>query len=472
MLNKTRSPRTLFGTDGVRGVANVEPMTPETVLRIGRGIVAACAKRPHGHRPKIVIGKDTRLSGYMIETALASGICSMGGDVLLCGPVPTPAVGYLVTSMRADAGVVISASHNPYEDNGIKIFGADGWKLPDALEAEIERLVLGPDGDGHGRPSAGGIGKAHRIDDALGRYVSFLKSTFPKDLTLEGLRVVVDCAHGAAYHAAPAALVELGAEVHAIGVEPNGKNINDGVGALYPQAAAKEVLRTEADVGLALDGDADRLIVLDDAGQVVDGDALMALVALRMLRAGTLHKRTLVATVMSNLGLDRAVERARGRVVRTPVGDRYVVETMRSGGYNLGGEQSGHLVFLDHATTGDGTLAALQLLAIVQREQKSVRSLVHGLIERVPQVLVNVALSGRPTSGDLASVPAVACAIRDVERALGKKGRVLVRMSGTENKARVLVEGPRETSIRAHAERIAETIRKALSSTSRPTARA
>jgi len=455
--------RRLFGTDGVRGVANVYPMTAEMALQLGRALAYLVRSGPHRHR--IVVGKDTRLSGYMLEQAIASGICSMGVDVMLSGPLPTPGIAFLTESMRADAGVVISASHNPYQDNGIKFFSRDGFKLPDQMELEIERLVLDAAEGGAGaedfralRPTATRIGKAKRIDDAIGRYVVFLKSIFPKELTLDGLTVVVDCAHGAAYHVAPAVLEELGARVIALGVRPDGKNINDRCGAVHPEGMAKAILRHGADLGLALDGDADRVILADEKGRVVDGDAVMALVGRDLIRRGTLAKRTVVATVMSNLGLERSLAPAGGRVVRTQVGDRYVVEEMRRGGYNFGGEQSGHLIFLDHVTTGDGVAAALNVLAVMRREGRPLSELAR-CFEPLPQSLVNVAVrEKRP----LAQLPEVGRAIAAVEKALGAEGRVLVRFSGTENKVRVLVEGPDAQRTRTQAETIAAELRKAL----------
>jgi phosphoglucosamine mutase len=447
----------------VRGVANVYPMTAEMALQLGRALAYTVRSGPHRHR--IVVGKDTRLSGYMLEQAIASGICSMGVDVMLCGPLPTPGIAFLTESMRADAGVVISASHNPYQDNGIKFFSRDGFKLPDEMELDIERLVLDASPEDAGaerfralRPTATRIGKAKRIDDAIGRYVVFLKSLFPKDLTLDGLTVVVDCAHGAAYHVAPAVLEELGAKVIPLGVKPDGTNINDGCGAVHPEGMARAIQKHGADLGLALDGDADRVILADEKGRVVDGDAIMALVGRDLIRRGTLAKRTVVATVMSNLGLERSLAEVRGKVVRTAVGDRYVVEQMRRAGYNFGGEQSGHLIFLDHVTTGDGVAAALNVLAVMQREGRPLSALAR-CFEPVPQALVNVAVRERRP---LAELPVVGRAIAGVERALGADGRVLVRFSGTENKVRVLVEGPDAKRIRAHAELIADELRKAI----------
>ena len=455
--------RRLFGTDGVRGVANVHPMTAEMALQLGRALAYLVRSGPHRHR--IVVGKDTRLSGYMLEQAIASGICSMGVDVMLTGPLPTPAIAFLTESMRADAGVVISASHNPYQDNGIKFFSRDGFKLPDELELRVERLVLDGAGADAGaedfralRPTATRVGKAKRIDDAIGRYVVFLKSIFPKDLTLDGLTVVVDCAHGAAHKVAPAVFEELGAKVIPVGVKPDGTNINEGCGAVHPEGMARAVQKHGADLGLALDGDADRVILADEQGRVVDGDAIMALVGRDLIRQGTLAKRTVVATVMSNVGLERALAPVKGRVVRTSVGDRYVVEEMRRNGYNFGGEQSGHLIFLDHVTTGDGVAAALNVLAVMQREGRPLSELAH-CFEPVPQALVNVVVREKKPLGEL---PAVEKAIAAVERALGSDGRVLVRFSGTENKARVLVEGPDAKRIKAHADSIAGELKKAL----------
>src|SRR5256886_7706552 len=356
--------RKLFGTDGIRGTANVYPMTGELMLQLGRALAFQIKRGNHRHR--VVIGKDTRLSGYMLETALASGLCSMGVDVLLCGPLPTPAISNLTVSMRADAGAVISASHNPYQDNGIKFFSADGFKLPDEVEAEIEALIAN-DKLTPLRPTAPSIGKAYRIDDAAGRYVVYAKSTFPRHLTLEGVTIVVDCAHGAAYRVAPAVLEELGAKVIVIGNQPDGKNINRGFGAMHPETMCKAVRKTGASLGIALDGDADRLIVSDEHGNVVDGDAVMAICGLDLIKHRALPKKTLVATVMSNLGLDQCLAKAGGKVLRTRVGDRYVLEAMRHGGYSFGGEQSGHMIFLDNATPGDVAVSALvPLYAIVE----------------------------------------------------------------------------------------------------------
>jgi len=446
--------RKLFGTDGIRGLANAGAMSPEVAFRIGAAV--AWQARERGIKsPRVVIGKDTRLSGYLFETAIASGVCALGGRVMLSGPLPTPAIAHLAQSMRADVGIVISASHNAYQDNGIKIFGADGFKLPDETEMEIEALMDGNLIDRR-RPSHTRVGTAVRLDDAPGRYVAFVKSTFPASMTLDGVRICVDAAHGAAYKVAPSVFAELGAEVFTIGVKPNGKNINHKCGALHAEACAREVRRHHADLGIALDGDADRVIILDEKGNDVDGDVVMALCAAHMLRARKLKKRTLVATVMSNLGLERAVERHDGKLVRTVVGDRYVVEAMRRGGYNFGGEQSGHMIFLDHATTGDGLVAALQVLAILLEEQRPLSELAHEAMERVPQLLLNVKLKDRRPLSDL---PRTRKAVRHAEKSLGRNGRVLVRWSGTEPKLRVMVEGPDPKRIESLAKAIAKEAR-------------
>ena len=451
--------RRLFGTDGIRGVANVHPMTSEMAIRIGRAGAHLFKGKKSGstRRHKILIGKDTRLSGYMIEEALASGICSMGVDVLLVGPMPTPGIAFLTSSMRADAGVVISASHNPFQDNGIKFFSRDGFKLPDELELEMERMIFSDELQAL-RPTALEIGKAFKIEDARGRYIVFLKNSFPKDLTLEGMKIALDCANGAAFRVAPAVLEELGAEVVAIGVEPDGENINHACGSLHPEVVAAGVKEHNANLGIALDGDADRAIFVDENGRLVDGDAIMAICGLEMLKAGNLSKRTLVATVMSNLGLERVIRDAGGRVVRARVGDRYVVEEMVRGGYNLGGEQSGHLIFLDHNTTGDGMITALQVLATMQRRGKRLSELA-SVLERVPQVLVNVRVQARR---DLNEIPDIAGAIRRIEAGLGSEGRVLVRYSGTEPLVRVMIEGPDDAEIRRCAEELADVIKAKL----------
>lgn len=451
--------RKLFGTDGVRGLANAGNMTPELAFRLGAAVTYQAARRV-SHAPRVVIGKDTRVSGYLFETALASGVCALGGRVMLSGPLPTPAIAHLTTSMRADVGVVVSASHNPYDDNGIKVFGSDGFKLPDAAEAELEALIAGTAIDSK-RPTGNRVGRAERLDDAPGRYVAFVKSGFPSELTLEGVRIVVDAAHGAAYRVAPAVFRELGADVHAIGVKPDGRNINARVGALHPEHVAAEVRKRKAHLGVALDGDADRVVIVDEKGETIDGDVIMALCATRMLRARTLPKRTLVATVMSNLGLERAVEREGGKLLRCAVGDRYVVEMLRDRGLSFGGEQSGHLVFLDRGTTGDGLVAALRVLTIMLREGRPLSELCAGVMERVPQVLVNRTLPARRPLEELEKTRAL---IRATEAKLGTSGRVLVRWSGTEPKLRVMIEGPREDRILKQAEGIAECAERELRS--------
>jgi phosphoglucosamine mutase len=445
--------RTLFGTDGMRGVANVAPMTGETVMRLGMAIAARL--RQPGRHTRIAIGKDTRLSGYMFESALAAGIVAMGADVWLTGPLPTPGIAFITSSMRCDAGVVISASHNPFEDNGIKVFARDGYKLPDQIEAEIEALMTSSDLEKQ-RAAPGEVGYNRRLEDARGRYIVYCKATFPSERTLDGVTVVVDGAHGAAYRVGPAVFEELGAKVIAIHTKPDGKNINARAGALYPQAMCEAVKLHDAQLGVALDGDGDRCVLCDEHGNVLDGDAVMALCATRMLAAGTLAKQTLVTTVMSNIGLERALRGVGGHVVRTQVGDRYVVEEMRRAGYNFGGEQSGHLVFLDHATTGDGIVAALRVLAIMVAEGKPLSELAK-VMTRTPQVLVNIAVERKVP---LEQLPEVARLIADVEQQLGGDGRVLVRYSGTETKARVMIEGSDEGRIKTWADEIAGVLEK------------
>ncbi len=441
--------RQLFGTDGIRGVANVHPMTTEIAMQVGRGIAFLLKNNKYGHR--IVIGKDTRLSGYMIENALAAGICSMGVDVLLVGPLPTPGIAFITTSMRADAGVVISASHNPFQDNGIKIFSRDGFKLPDQQEKVIEDLIFSQKMEIL-RPVADEIGKAQRLDDARGRYTVFLKNTFPKQFTLEGFHIVLDCANGATYGVAPHVFEELGAKVTPIGVSPNGKNINADCGALCPQLMADKVKELKADIGIALDGDGDRLVVADEHGDIVDGDHLMAICAADLMARRKLKKKTLVSTVMSNMGLEQAMERLGARLVRTQVGDRYVVEEMRRGGYSFGGEQSGHLIFLEHNTTGDGILAALQLLAIMIKKETALSGLAN-LMESFPQVLTNVRMAKKMA---VAAIPGFQKKMAAMERKLGHDGRILVRPSGTEPLLRIMVEGKDLKVIKAMAAELAE----------------
>lgn len=448
----------LFGTDGIRGVANQFPMTTDLAMKVG--FSTAHVFKNHHRRPHIIIGKDTRLSGYMIENAIASGICSMGVDVLLVGPMPTPGIAFITTSMRADAGIVISASHNPYQYNGIKIFARDGFKLPDETEYYIENLILSGQFEELALPSASDIGRARRIDDAQGRYIVYLKTTFPRELTLEGMKLVIDCAHGAAYKVAPAVFEELGAEVVLIGDRPNGKNINKDCGSLHPEHMAALVREHEAHAGFAFDGDADRVIFADEKGDILDGDQLMAICASYFLKNNCLRDRTLVATIMSNLGLEIALRRLGGSLVRTPVGDRQVVERMRQGCCNLGGEQSGHLVFLDWSTTGDGILSALQVLAIMLREERPLSEL-KGVMERYPQKLVNVPLQDIQ---DIESVPELVHLKDSIEKRLGDNGRLVIRPSGTEPVIRVMVEGNDPVLIDAVAEEMAFNIRKHMGS--------
>jgi len=453
-VSEAKIERRLFGTDGVRGVANEDPMTSEMALRLGRAIAHVFRASPRRH--KVLIGKDTRVSGYMLETALASGICSMGVDVLLVGPMPTPGIAFLTRSLRADAGVVISASHNPFQDNGIKFFAANGFKLPDDLEAKIEELVFADSID-HLRPTASEIGKAFRIDDALGRYNVFAKNSFPRHLALDGMKVVVDAANGAGYRVGPEVIEELGASVTTLACEPDGENINRDCGALHPENLQARVRELGAHVGIALDGDADRCLLVDEQGAVVDGDQILAIAARELLRADALAKRTVVATVMSNLGLEIALRDLGCDLLRTPVGDRYVVEAMVRHGLNLGGEQSGHVLFLDHNTTGDGLVTALAILAIMAETGRPLSELARAMT-RYPQVLVNVRVRERR---DFARVSRVADMLADVEAALGKRGRVLLRASGTEALYRVMVEGEDEAEVRRFADAIAETIRAA-----------
>ena len=443
----------LFGTDGVRGVANIYPMTSEIAMQIGRAIAFIVKNQVKGNT--IIIGKDTRLSGYMIENALAAGICSMGVNVQLVGPLPTPGIAFITTSMRADAGVVISASHNPFQDNGIKIFSADGYKLPDQQEADIEDLIFSQKMAAL-RPVADEIGKASRIEDATGRYIVYLKNTFPKNYVLDDFHIVLDCAHGATYRVAPHVFAELGAKVTVIGAEPDGKNINHECGALHPEVMAEKVKQLGADIGLALDGDGDRLIVCDEHGSIVDGDHIMAICASELMARRKLKKKTLVATVMSNMGLEQAMQAMGGQMIRTQVGDRYVVEAMRNKGYNFGGEQSGHLVFLDHNTTGDGILAGLQLLAIMIKRKKPLSELAT-IMTTFPQVLKNVRMASKI---EPALIPGFEQALAKAEKSLGSRGRILVRPSGTEPVIRVMTEGEDEQEITTIANELCEVIRK------------
>ena len=442
--------RKYFGTDGIRGRANDGLLDAATAMKVGQAAGRHFLRGTHKHR--IIIGKDTRLSGYMMETALVAGFTSVGMDVIMTGPLPTPAIALLTREMRADLGVMISASHNPYQDNGIKLFGPDGFKLSDDDEEAIERamdgkIALACDGD---------IGRARRIESARGRYIHSIKKTLPDDVRFDSLRVVVDCANGAAYEVAPTAIWELGAKVITLGVNPNGLNINDGVGSTSLGAIQARVIEEGADIGIALDGDADRLIVIDEKGQTVDGDQIMALIAGCMADQGLLKGGGIVATVMSNLGLERYLDGRGLGLVRAKVGDRYVLEAMRAGGYNLGGEQSGHMILLDHATTGDGCIAALQVLGALVRSGKRASELLH-LFDPVPQVLKNVVFSG----GDPLAQPMVQAAIADGEAALSGRGRLVIRKSGTEPKIRVMAEGDDAQQVEQVVDSICEAVKAA-----------
>ena len=443
----------IFGTDGVRGIANKEPMTAEMALQLGRAIAYVFKKEEHRHR--IVVGKDTRLSGYMLESALMAGICSMGVDALMVGPLPTPGIAFITTSMRADAGVVISASHNPYQDNGIKFFSREGFKLPDSMELEIERFIFDNDDPMH-RPTASEVGKAYRLDDAMGRYTVFAKHSFPDELTLEGLTIAVDCANGAAYKVAPAVFEELGATVVAIGVEPSGENINLNCGPLHTEGLKKAVIDSGADVGFAIDGDGDRCIMVDEKGKEVDGDHIMAMIAIAMLKEGTLKKSTLVSTIMSNSALEESIEAHGGKVVRTGVGDRYVVEEMLKNGYNLGGEQSGHIISFDHTTTGDGIITALQALKMIVEANRPVSELAK-VLTHYPQVLVNVVVKEKRPIEEMAELSA---ALKRVSETLGRQGRAFIRYSGTESLARITIEGKDKVEIEGMASELEELLKK------------
>ncbi|MES2290019.1 MAG: phosphoglucosamine mutase [Pseudomonadota bacterium] len=441
--------RKFFGTDGIRGLTNTAPMTAEIAMKVGQAAGAYFLRGDHRHR--VVIGKDTRLSGYMVENALVAGFTSVGMDVVQFGPIPTPAVAMLTHSMRADLGVMISASHNPFADNGIKLFGPDGYKLSDEAEAEIEALLETEPK----RAAPGDIGRARRVEDARGRYIHFAKSTFPEELRLDGLKIVVDCANGAAYQVAPAALWELGAEVIAIGVTPDGKNINNGCGSTAPGLLQETVVASGADIGIALDGDADRLIVVDEKGAIVDGDQLMALIAGSWHRSGMLAGGGLVATVMSNLGLERYLQGIGLNLERTGVGDRYVLERMRSGGFNVGGEQSGHIILTDYATTGDGLVAALQILAELVSTGKPASELL-SLFDKVPQLLKNVRFAGGKPLEDAR----VKASIAEAEAELIGRGRLVIRPSGTEPLIRVMAEGDDAAQVERLVDMICGTVKE------------
>lgn len=454
------SPKRIFGTDGVRGTANIEPVTAETALKLGRAaghVFKNLQNHPGGRgRHRIVLGKDTRLSGYMLENALSSGILSMGVDVLFIGPLPTPGVAYVTRSLRADAGIVITASHNPYDDNGIKFFRADGYKLDDKIEHEVESLVFSGKIESI-RPTAEDIGKAVRIDDALGRYIEFAKASFPRGMTLEGMRIVVDCANGAAYKSTPCVLRELGADVIVFGNQPDGKNINKDCGSMHPGLMCQKIWEHRADIGIAHDGDADRVLLCDECGNLIDGDDIMAIAALDMLEHGQLADKTLVSTVMSNAGLDAAIRAAGGQIIRTAVGDKNVIDEMLRNGYNLGGEQSGHMIFRDFSTTGDGLVAALQILRIMKSRNKPLSELTH-CWKRFPQLVTNVVVREKKPFEQLDGLDAL---LGQAEKELGTQGgRVLLRYSGTEPKARLLLEGQEQAVLEQWSGRICDVIKR------------
>jgi phosphoglucosamine mutase len=454
------SQRRLFGTDGVRGIANIEPVTSETALKLGRAAAHVFGSANSHHstdRRKIVIGKDTRLSGYMLENAMVAGITSLGVDVLIIGPLPTPGIAYITRSLRADAGIVLSASHNPYEDNGIKFFRHDGYKLDDDVEKRIEDIVFSGEIENI-RPTATRIGKAFRIDDALGRYVEFAKQSFPRGYTLDAIRIAVDCANGAAYKSTPCILRELGADVQVVNNAPNGTNINANCGSTYPAEIQRAVKETQADIGITHDGDADRVLLCDEHGELVDGDEIMAIAALDLLKKGRLAANTLVATVMSNFGLDESLAAASGKVLRTKVGDRYVIETMMREGLNVGGEQSGHMIFRDYATTGDGIVSALQILRIMIETGRPLSEL-KKVLRKYPQAQRNLKVREKPALETLGQVQRL---LQETEQTLDGKGRVLLRYSGTEPKIRLLVEGRDESLINGHADRIASAIQESI----------
>jgi phosphoglucosamine mutase len=445
----------LFGTDGIRGVANIFPMTPEMVLSVGKATAHVFKEKCGKKKPNFVIGKDTRLSGYMIENALTSGILSVGADVLLVGPIPTPAIAHLTKSLNADAGIVLSASHNPAEDNGIKIFSADGYKLPDDVEDEIEKYVLTENvKTEHIRGDL--IGKACRVVDAKGKYIEFVKASV-KSMSLKGLKLVLDCANGAAYDTAPHIFRELGAEVIVLNDRPNGLNINFDCGALHPEKMMETVKKEKADIGIALDGDADRVIVCDEKGKNVDGDHIIAICAIYMKEKGTLNKCGVVVTIMTNKGFDLAMDKTNINVVKTKVGDRYVIDEMKKKGYVLGGEQSGHIIFLNYATTGDGLISALQLLRVMKEKGEKLSKLAE-CMKSLPQVLINVDIKEKKDVDELKARKN----IRDAEKKLGKKGRVLVRYSGTQNLCRVMIEGENEKEIGKMSNDIAKAIKKEI----------
>jgi len=448
--------RKLFGTDGIRGLTNTEPMTPATALRLGMAAGRRFIRGDHRHR--VVIGKDTRLSGYMLEPALTAGFVSVGMDVILVGPIPTPGIAMLTRAMRCDLGVMISASHNPYEDNGIKLFGPEGYKLSDAIEAEIEASMSGDTSAFYAAPDK--LGRAKRLDDAGGRYIEFTKTTFPRGLSLDGLKIVVDCANGAAYKIAPTVFWELGATVISLGVEPDGFNINRDAGSLHPEKLCETVVSQGAHLGLALDGDADRVLLCDEKGKMVDGDQVLALIADHSKRAGTLTGNAVVATVMSNLGLERFLQARDIQLIRTKVGDRYVVEQMREGQYVLGGEQSGHIIMGHHATTGDGIVAGLQVLAALVESGKPASQTLR-LFDPVPQLLKNVRLTTGSNADAVLAMAKVKGAIADVEKRLNGRGRLVIRKSGTEPLIRIMAEGDDSSEVTAVVSDLVDVITKA-----------
>jgi phosphoglucosamine mutase len=454
------SHKKIFGTDGVRGTANIEPVTAETALKLGRAaghVFKNLATQPHGRgRHRIVLGKDTRLSGYMLENAISSGILSMGVDVLFIGPLPTPGVAYVTRSLRADAGIVITASHNAYYDNGIKFFRADGYKLDDKIEFEIESLVFSGRIENI-RPTADEIGKAVRIDDALGRYIEYAKASFPRGMTLEGMRIVVDCAHGAGYKSTPCILRELGADVITYGNQPDGKNINKDCGSMHPGLLCQKIWEHRADLGIAHDGDADRVLMSDENGKLIDGDDILAIASLDLLAQGILRENTVVATVMSNAGLDAAVRAAGGQVVHTQVGDKNVIDEMLRNGFNLGGEQSGHVIFRDFSTTGDGIVAALQVLRIMKTQGKPLSRLAE-CWTRFPQLITNIQVREKRPFEELDNVLQL---VAEAEQELKPQGgRILLRYSGTEPKARLLVEGRESALLEKWSVKISEAVKR------------
>ncbi len=454
------SPTKIFGTDGVRGRANIEPVTAETALKLGRAAAHVFKNLEEQSRSRerhrIVIGKDTRLSGYMLENALSSGVLSMGVDVLFIGPVPTPGVAYVTRSLRADAGIVITASHNPYDDNGIKFFGADGYKLEDRIEEEIEGLVFSGDIESV-RPTASEIGKAVRIEDALGRYIEYAKASFPRQMTLDGIRIVVDCANGASYKATPCVLRELGAELFVYGNHPDGKNINLNCGSMHPETLCQKVREHRADIGIAHDGDADRVLLCDENGTLIDGDDILAISGIDMLAQGTLAQKTLVATVMSNAGLDAAIRKAGGEIIRTAVGDKHVIDEMLRNGFNLGGEQSGHMIFRDFSTTGDGLVAALQILRIMKSHGRPLSQLAR-CWTRFPQLVTNVKVREKIPFAQLEGVTDLVAGAEAAVMPAG--GRVLLRYSGTEPKARLLIEGNDAAVLKHWTQQICDAIQR------------